>query len=156
MKKLLSIGFFLVSASLLFAQNQSDSIEVKKGLGTSISLHGNKLSLRQLLDTTKINTEAFKEMEIAKKKMDIVTVLEVVGVLGVGYGIAPFGGTPNPTVALTGLGLIFVAIPFHVACAKHAKKAVRIYNNGLKQVGMHKIDMKIGFTCSRIGLKMTF
>jgi len=134
MKKLLIlIGIlFLFSISQLFAQNKSDSIEIKKGFGTAFRQQGKNLKPRQLLDITRVNTEAYKEMKIAKKKFDIGYVLEFVGGFCVGYGVAPFGGKANPTLAVAGLGLVFAAIPFHIAFVKHAKKGVRIYNSWIK------------------------
>lgn len=114
------------------SQNQPDSIEVKKGFGTAFRQQGKNLKPRQLLDITRVNAEAYQEMKIAKNKFDIGYVLEFAGAFLVGYGTAPFGGKANPTLAVSGLGLVLVAIPFHIAFTKHAKRGVVIYNSWIK------------------------
>jgi len=52
------------------------------------------------------------------------------------------------------LGII--SIPFSIAYSKHAKNAVKIYNNGLLKTESRKIDFDFGFTCDGIGIRMTF
>ena len=128
MKKntLILIGFLLLNGSLIFGQSQSDSIQIKKILGTVFIQNGKKLTPKQLLEITKINSEAYNEMKVAKSN----------------YGI--------------GTGLIVVSIPFSTSYTKHAKKAVGIYNNGLAQTGLRKIDFNLALTCNGIGIKMTF
>ena len=97
-------------------------------------------------------------MKIAKSNYDIGTVFGFAGGFLVGWplGTALGGGEPNWTLAGIGAGLIVVSIPFSTSYTKHAKKAVGIYNTGLSQTGLRKIDFNLGLTCNGIGIKMTF
>lgn len=155
MKRLIIISILLVSFSQIFAQNQTDTIEVKK---TVFKQNGKILKTRQLLEITKINQEAYKEMKIAKSNYDAGNVFGFLGGFMVGYpiGTAIGGGDANWTLAGIGAGLIIIAIPFSIAYSKHAKNAVKIYNNGLLKTESRKIDFNFGFTCDGIGIRMTF
>ncbi len=158
MKKTIFIGLFLLNFAQIFAQNKSDSIEIKKALETTFKQNGKNLTPRKLLNITQTNTEAYKEMKIAKNNYNIESVFGSVGGFMVGWvlGGAVVGGEPNWTLAGIGAGLIIVSIPFSTAYSKHAINAVRIYNNGLKLTGMNNMDFKVGLTCNGIGIKMTF
>jgi hypothetical protein len=157
-KKAIIISVFLLSYFQLCAQSQSDSIEVRRGLGAVFSQNGKKLTPRQLLDITQANPEAYKEMKIAKSNYGVGNVFGFAGGLMVGWtlGTAMGGGQPNWTVAGVGAGLIGVSIPFSVAYTRHAKNAVRIYNDGLKQTGMNQVDLRLGMTGTGVGLRMAF
>lgn len=141
-----------------YGQNKSDSIEIKKALGTIFRQNGKNLTPRQLLDITQSNTEAYKEMKIAKSNYDIGLVFGFAGGFLVGWplGTAIAGGEPNWTLAGIGAGLILVSIPFSTAYTKHAKNAVNLYNNGLKSTGLNNVDFKIGLTYNGIGVKVIF
>lgn len=158
MKRTFFIFIFLMSLSQLFAQNQSDSIEVRKNLGTIFVQNGKNLSPRLLLELTQTNDEAYKEMKIAKRNFDAGTILGVTGGFMVGWpiGTALGGGKPNWAMAGIGAGLIAISIPFSVAYTRHAKNAVRIYNSGLKKLGLNKTEIRFGLTYSGVGVRMTF
>jgi hypothetical protein len=97
-------------------------------------------------------------MKIAKSNYDVGFVFGFSGGCLVGWpvGTAVAGGKPNWTLAGIGAGFIVVSIPFSSAYTKHAKNAVKIYNNGLKQTGFNNIDLNIGLTCNGIGVKVIF
>ncbi len=160
MKKhtLILIGILILNVSQIFAQSQTDSIQIKKSLGTIFIQNGKKLTPKQLLVITKVNQEAYKEMKVAKSNYDLGSVLGFAGGFLVGWtlGTAVGGGEPNWTLAGIGAGLIIVSIPFSTSYSKHAKNAVRIYNNGLDHTGLRKIYFNLGLTCNRIGIKMSF
>ncbi len=141
-----------------YGQNKSDSIEIKKTLGTVFRQNGKNLTPGQLLDITQSNVEAYKEMKIAKSNYDAGFIFGFAGGFLVGWpvGTAVAGGKPNWTLAGIGAGLIVVSIPFSSAYTKHAKNAVKIYNSGLKQTGLNNIDFKIGLTCNGIGVRVIF
>ena len=144
--------------SQLFAQSKTDTIEVKNGLGVVFKQNGKNLSPRQLLKITESNAEAFKEMQIAKSNSSVSNVFGIPGGFLVGWtlGTAIGGGKANWAVAGIGAGLIVISIPFSTAYSRHAKNAVRIYNGGLKQTAMNKVDYSLGLTSYGIGLKMKF
>lgn len=141
-----------------YGQHASDTIEIKKSLGTVFRQNGKNLNTRQLLNITQSNTEAYKEMKIAKSNYDIGTAFGFAGGFLVGWplGTAIAGGEPNWTLAGIGAGLIAVSIPFTAAYTKRAKNAVHLYNNGIKSTGMNNVDLKIGLTYNGIGIKLTF
>jgi hypothetical protein len=158
MKKIIFIGLLLLAFFNVFGQNASDSIEVKKNLGTMFRQNGQNLTPKQLLVITKSNPDAYKEMKIAKANSDIGSVFGYAGGFLIGYpvGTAIGGGKPNWALAGIGAGLVVVSIPFSIAYSKHAKNAVKIYNNGLNQTGFHNVEFNLGLTCNGIGFKMTF
>jgi hypothetical protein len=158
MKWIIIILIFLMTVFNSYGQNKLDSIEIKKALGTVFRQNGKNLTPRQLLDITQSNTEAYKEMEIAKSNYDVGSVFGFAGGFLVGWtlGTAIAGGEPNWTLAGIGAGLIVVSIPFSTAYTKHAKNAVNLYNNGLKSTGLNNVDFKIGLTYNGIGVKVIF
>jgi hypothetical protein len=158
MKRIIIILIFLMTVFNSYGQNKSDSIEIKKALGTIFRQNGKNLTPRQLLDITQSNTEAYKEMKIAKSNYDVGSVFGFAGGFLVGWplGTAIAGGEPNWTLAGIGAGLIVVSIPFSTAYTKHAKNAVNLYNNGLKSTGLNNVDFKIGLTYNGIGVKVIF
>lgn len=158
MKKVILLGLFLVTILGATAQNVTDSIEVKKGFGTVYRQNGNNLTPRQLLEITKIAPEAYEAMKVAKTNYDVGAVFGFAGGFLVGWplGTAIAGGEPNWALAGIGAGLVGVSIPFTVAYNKHAKKAVSIYNNSLKNTTHHNVNLKVGLTAYGVGIKMTF
>ena len=160
MKRTIIACILLLSLSPLFAQNQSDSIVIKKAFGTVFKQNGKILTPRQLSNITQMNASAFKEMSLARDNYTAASVIGAVGGFMVGWpmGTAMAGGDANWAMAGIGAGLIVVSIPFDIAFIKHAKKAVGIYNSGLKQTqtGMNKIEFKMAMTCNGIGIKMRF
>lgn len=113
---------------------------------------------RLLLKITESNAEAFKEMKIAKSNSSVSNVFGIPGGFLVGWtlGTAIGGGKANWAVAGIGAGLIAISIPFSTAYSRHAKNAVRIYNDGLKHTAMNKVDFSLGLTSYGIGVKMKF
>ena len=158
MKKNFTLGILLFMTCYLYAQNISDTIVTKKALGVIFVQNGRNLTPRSLLEITKSNDEAYKEMKIAKNNYDAGQVFGMVGGFMVGWpiGTAVAGGNPNWTLAAAGAGLIIISIPFSSAYSKHAKKAVNIYNNGLKQTGINAVDFIFGWTGNGIGLRADF
>lgn len=155
---LISFVIFFLNVSSIFGQNQPDSIHIKKKLGTVFIQNNKKLTPKQLLDITKMDPEAYKEMKLAKLNYNIGNIFGCAGGFLVGWqlGTTIAGGKPNWTLAGIGAGLIVVSIPFSTLYTQHTKHAVGIYNNGLKQMGFRKIDFKIGLICNGIGIKTTF
>ncbi|MGV3502970.1 MAG: hypothetical protein ACO1O1_04635 [Adhaeribacter sp.] len=142
----------------LFAQNSSDSITVKKAMGVVFSQNGKPLKPRQLLDIMQSNPEALAGMKKAKTNFDVGYGFSFAGGILVGWtlGTALGGGDPNWAMAGVGAGLIGISIPFSSAYSKHAKNAVRRYNEGLNQTSMNKVDLRLGLAGSGLGLRLAF
>lgn len=158
MKKIIITALFLLSTYCIYGQNISDTIEVRKAMGVVFIQNGQKLAPRKLLEITSTNSEAYKEMKIAKSNYDAGSVFGFAGGFLVGWplGTAVAGGEPNWTLAAVGAGLIVISIPFSTSYSKHAKKAVALYNNGLKQSGLNSPEVRLGLTYNGIGLRVTF
>lgn len=158
MKTTSLLGIFLLSFTLLSAQNQSDTIEVKQMMGPVFRLKGKNLTPRQLLEITQNNSAAYKEMQTAKSNFDVGNVFGSVGGFMIGWpiGTAIGGGKPNWTLAGIGAGLAIISVPFSVAYSKHAKIAIRTYNSGLRYSGMNKIQSRLGLSDNGISLKIVF
>ena len=53
-------------------------------------------------------------------------------------------------------GIDLLSLPLYKGYNKHRDKAIRIYNQGLKQTGMNRINFRIGFTNNSVGINMKF
>lgn len=158
MKQSLFIGILLLAAIAVFGQSTSDTIEIRYGFGPVFVQNNRKLTPKELMEITYSDPEAFNEMIIAKRNADASSVFGGIGGFMVGWpiGTAIGGGEPNWAMAAIGGGLIIISIPFSTGYSKHAKRAVKIYNNDIKQAATSKVDFNMGFTCDGIGLRITF
>ena len=160
MKKniLLIVGFLIFNANSTFGQSQADTIQTKKGISTVFIQNGKKLSAKKLLEITKTNSEAYKEMKIAKSNYDVGNVLAFMGgaLIGWNLGEALRGAKPDWSLSGVGAGLIVIGIPFSSSYLKHTKKAVRIYNNGTPKIGLRKINFNLGIANNGFKLRMRF
>ena len=153
----LLIGMLFLDCGILKAQEQNE-IEIKQNLGVMFLQNGKKLTPKQLVEITKVNPEAYQEMKIAKSNHDIGSIFSFAGgfMLGWTLGSVLTDEEPNIAIAGVGAGLLIISIPFSTSYSKHAKNAVGIYNNGLTQSGMRKLDFDLGFTASGIGITVNF
>ena len=157
-KNTLAISLIFVVTYSLYGQSPSDSISIKRGLGPVFIQHGEKLNARALLEITSVNSEAHKEMKIAKGNSDAGSVIGFAGGFLVGWplGTALGGGDPNWTLAAIGAGLIVISIPFENAYSKHARKAVAIYNAGLRQSARSTPEIRLGMSYNGFGVRVKF
>lgn len=158
MKRILTLSFAVFLSLTVFCQSPSDSITIKKALGTVFVQNNKNLTPKQLLEITKANPEAFQLMQKAKSNFDVATVFGFIGGALVGWplGTAVAGGDPEWAMMAVGGGLIGVSIPYTIAYNKNAKRAVEIYNAGLNTIDVTHWDVKVGFTGNGIGLKLMF
>jgi hypothetical protein len=159
--KSISIFFtalLILSLNCLSAQVPADTIEIKKGLETSFRLNGKKLKPKQLLELTKNNAEANTLMKTAKSNYTAAYIFSSAGGYLIGYqlGYSIGGGKANWTVAGVGGALFLASLPFSGAYAKHAKKAVTVYNKGLNQVGFKKVWVYPALSSDGVGLRVKF
>ncbi len=151
MKKIFFIGLLLMTFFNLYSQGMPDTIEVKKSI---FRQNGKRLAPKQLLEITKSNSEAYKEMGIAKINHDIGSLFALTGGFFIGLPIGTFlaGSDPNWALVGIGVGLACISIPFSTAYTKHAKNAVKLYNDGLKQ----NVDLRVSFSGTGVSLRVTF
>jgi hypothetical protein len=158
MRTLIIIVLIAISGSL-FSQNIKDSIEIRRGLGNSFRYQGKILLPQKLREIVSINLEAARETKIARTNMVVATIFGVAGGALVGYpvGTALGGGKANWTLAAVGTFAVLVSIPFSVAYNSRTTKAVRIYNQGIRQTTQaKKLDFELGYTPDGIGVRMKF
>ncbi|MFN6379082.1 MAG: hypothetical protein ACK4WD_07390 [Flavobacteriales bacterium] len=158
MRIIIPILLFVISNLSSTAQTNSDTISVVKGFSTFYTRNYQLLTTRDLMEITKPNAAAYKEMRIARSHKNFASLMQFSGgfMVGIPLGSALSGGEPNWPIAAIGAGVIIVSIPFSVAYTKHATKAVRIYNEGLKSTGQNSLDFNIGFTQNGLGLQLRF
>jgi hypothetical protein len=158
MKNIIIIVLIAISGSL-FSQTVQDSIEIRKGLGNSFRYQGKLLLPKKLKEIVSVNPEAAREIKRANTNMVFGTILGGAGGGLIGYpvGTALAGGKANWTLAAAGAFAILVSIPFSVAYNNHTTKAVRIYNEGIRQTtDVKKLNFELGYTPDGIGVRMRF
>lgn len=160
MKKLFFsiIAILSICYNTTFGQSLSDTIQIKKRVGTVFIQNGEPLTPKRLLAITTINPTAYQEMKIAKTNYDIGTAFSFAGGFLVGWplGTALGGGDPIWALVGVGAGLIALSIPFGTAYTQHAKKAVNLYNNDLHKTASRNVDFNFGLTANGIGLNIAF
>jgi len=158
MCKHLTIGFFLLFTWGLHGQTISDTIHVKRATGVVFLQNGQRLTPRKLLQITASNPEAHREMKAAKGNYDAGAIFSFAGGFLVGWplGTAIGGGDPNWTLAAVGAGLIVTSIPFSATYSKQSRKAVEIYNDGLRQAAAGSVEVRLGRTPNGLGLVVNY
>lgn len=158
MKNILITCILLVCFISVKAQRQADTIQIEKKFNTNYLLLGEKLTPKQLLTIMEVNPTAYDLMKKAKRNYDASQIIAGVGGFMIGFpiGTAIAGGDPNWLLAGIGVGLVGVAIPFSINYNKKARAAVALYNDGIRSLGSHKIEMKFALNAKGIGLTLNF
>ena len=158
MKRVIIIAVALIACFNLYSQNQTDSIQVVKKLGTVFQQNGKTLNIAQIESITSVNPQAAKEMKIAKSNYTFSTIFGGIGGGLIGYpiGTAIGGGEPNWTLAGIGAGIALLSIPFSLSSAKHTKNAVQIYNKGLQHSSLPNMEVRFGSIQNGVGVRITF
>lgn len=159
MKRIISILlFFILSHCTLIAQNQSDSIEIKRSAGVKYFQNGYPLTQKQVLSIMKTDDVAYNEMQIARERSINAIVFGAAGGFLVGYQLGKLIADGYPKLVWIGVGsaLILISVPITGASYKHAKNAVDFYNSGIKQTAFHKVEYRIGLNENGLGIKMRF
>ncbi len=160
MKNIIIIVLIVISGSL-FSQNAKDSIEIKNSFwGKSYKYNGKYLTPSQIRKTIKDNPEAYKVMGYAGGYKMFSDVFSCAGGFLIGYPIGThlYGKEkPKWELAAIGGGLVLIAIPFAIGYSKRVNKAVRIYNEGIRQTtDVKKLNFELGYTPDGIGVRMKF
>lgn len=143
-----------------FGQIATDSISIKKVFGGYKFYQSEKrLSMNELVNTLKPNDNAYKEIKAARTANIFATILGSAGGFLVGWpiGTAAGGGDPEWVMAGIGAGLIVATIPLTIKLNKHSKKAIGIFNNGLKATSFwDKNELRLSAAINQIGLTLKF
>ena len=154
------ITLLTVAYSFTYGQVSTDSITMKKVTGGYQFYQGDKiLNMSQLVNTMKLNEEAYKQIKSAQSTYTLVSIIGGVGGFMIGWpiGTALAGGEPNWTMAGIGAGLVVVSIPISQGFNKKAKQAVDTFNGGLKTSSIwDKSELKLSMTGNGIGLTFRF
>lgn len=162
MKTIIIIILVMLSGNI-FSQNTKDSIEIKRHLGNSFKYQGKYLVPSQLREIISVNPEAVKEMKRARYNKTFGTIFGFAGGAMLGYTVGTYmstytkGAKTNWTIAAAGVGFVLITIPFSVANNQHITKAVRIYNEGIRQTtDSKKLNFNLGFTPNGFRICMSF
>lgn len=153
---ILFISFAMLSIGLR-AQSISDSIEINKEEGEFFQ-NGKKLTPRKMEIITSVNSQAAKEMTLARRNKGIGDGLAIVGGALIGWTLGSVFIGDEISWEVAGIGACFVVLrfPFINSYLKHATKAAEIFNAGLKQTGRNSIDLRLGLTANGVGLILNF
>jgi len=156
----------LLSGILLFslltavsAQTSADSIKIRKTtLGMVYTRDNQDLSIRQLLQVTKPNPEAYKEMKSAKNHFIAAGCFSVTGAILIIWPVMAL--SPDEDIKWVpmaiGAGLFVVSLPELISFRKHTEKAVDIYNSGFPKPVPREVTLNLLLTGRGIGLSIRF
>lgn len=157
--KWISIISLLLSINLK-AQTSIGKIIIKKTFwDTKYMQNDNKLKIKQLLDITKVHSDAHLQMKKAKKN---AVFFRVIGISGSLIFVYPFwqeyrGKEPNKLTGAIGAGMILSTIPFSIAFNKRTKKAISLYNTAEGYTELRqKVNFNMGLTHNGIGIQLNF
>ncbi|MBN1651871.1 MAG: hypothetical protein JW857_11120 [Bacteroidales bacterium] len=161
MKRILLVVVLITfSLATTFAQTSNEPITMQKTFGSYQFYQGpQKLKMRQLVKTMKINEQAYKEIRSARRLNNLTSVIGFIGGSLIGYqtGYAITGGKPDVLVAGIGLALIGVSIPINKQTGKKASKAVNTYNEGLHTSNSwDKKELRLNVSENGLGLALSF
>jgi len=158
MKKIiLSLIFAIATITISNAQK----IEVEKVFGGyKYTQNGNRMTMRDLVNTMKSDINASSLIKKAQTNNTIATVLGGAGgvLIGVPLGQSLGGGDANWTLAGIGAGLIIVAIPISSSANKKTKKAIELYNSSLNSTSSYEFNPEFKLIANEkgIGFSMNF
>lgn len=160
MKKCLLSALLCVFAFVSFSQ-QTDTIVIKKSFGgLSFVKEGTTYQMGDLKNLVETNSEAFEYADNADFLNGYGMVFGLIGglLIGAPLGTAVAGGEPMWVLAAAGVGTISVGLVFDIFAKKNARKAVEIYNNGLKAPASTSFnpELGIGLTGNGVGLTLRF
>ncbi len=127
----------LLLTTLVFAsraQSSTDTIKIRQDLGKIYIYEGKKLRPKQMLSIMEPNPAAYTKMKRAKTNYDVGSVFGFAGGLLVGWSLGALitGNELDWRIAGAGAALVGISIPFSIGQAKHTKRAVSIFNDGIK------------------------
>ena len=118
-------------ASSVSAQAANDTIEIKKSASTIFIKNNEVLNLNQLKEVLNSKKASQEEARIASDYLVVSRIFGAAAGFMIGYPLGTMiaGNKPNWNLALGGLGILVVSIPFNSATIKHFKKALYLYNH---------------------------
>lgn len=156
-KTILMLCVILLSGTFCSAQK----IESEKIFGGyKYTQNGKIMTMNDLVQTMKSNTEAFKYIKKAKSNYNAGLVLGSIGgfLLGWPIGTSIGGGDPNWALAGAGVAIIAITIPINKGFNKNATKAIDIYNASLDNSSAYNFEpqFQIIGNANGLGIAMNF
>ena len=158
MKKFILVLIALSGVVFGFSQNAPDTIEIQKRLGKVYLMDGKPMLAKDLYAVLNTNEAAAVKVKQAKSNLFPMYLFSFAGGFMIGWplGTAIAGGDANWTLALIGVGLVGLSIPFQVGYNRNMYDAVRIYNTDLQKLGINRTILEFGMTGTGVGVRMRF
>lgn len=157
MKKIIVAIVLFVST---FSSINAQQIEMKKVFGGyQFTQEGKNLTLGQMQEVMKNNTDAFNLIKSAKTNQTWGMILGTAGGALVGFpvGTAIGGGDPEWALAGVGAALIVATIPIVKNFNKKTSKAVELYNADFPSVSSNfNPEFNLNFKGIGLGISMNF
>lgn len=116
-----------------------------------------KMSMDDLFKTMRPHPQSFELIESARNAKFYASIFYTLGSVPLGYslGYLLFTNEVRWPVVAAGLGLVGIAIPFHIRYLKRTQKAVNSFN-GRNDSGTYRdqFQFSIGFNQNGIGLRL--
>lgn len=141
-----------MSQAFLSFSQQSSNLTFEKG---QFYIDGERSTLREFIQTMKVNEDAYSLATKAKTNYDLGTILGYTGGILIAW---PLGQgvrekDPNWNLAIAGGALLIVGFPVISSAYNKLEKALNIYNSSSSQK-TGKLDLKI--MPSKVGLVYSF
>ena len=155
MKKIILFGVLFFAVICLYGQNSTDSIQITK---FRFQQNGKTLNARKLSAIMKTNPDANIEMKIARRNHNISIPFFIVGITTLSLTEYFYLHEGEFNWSSAGICVVFLTAGSFISSGytKHAKKAIKIYNNGLKFTKTSNVNYQIMFANNGIGLKIVF
>lgn len=159
MRIILLATFIVAFSSASFAQTNNEVLTMKNGFfGWEFRKNEQRLKMGEVADLLKNNPEASERFASARSNNTVATILGGVGGFLLGYtlGSSAGGGKANWSVGGAGGGLVVAGLVLSVKANNQARRAVTLYNEGLKTGFLRQPELKLGITENGAGLVLNF
>lgn len=158
MKSILALACILCIIGTLHGQQMPDTITIVKKQVARFYYHSQKLKPNQMVTLVKTNKEAYKEMLVAKRKYGTAGFFGFVGGFIIGWQFFSTIQEKSAPWEVTAIGAasLIASIPFTSSYSRHALRAVKLYNGGLKDTSLGYAELEFGVTSTGVRLWFSF
>lgn len=158
MKSLLTLAFILCIICTIHGQQTVDSITIIKKQVARFYYHSQKLKPNQMVALVKPNKEAYREMLVAKRKHGTAGFFGFAGGFIIGWQFFSTIQEKSAPWEVTAIGAasLIASIPFTSSYSRHALRAVKLYNGGLRDTSLGYAELELGITSNWVGLQFNF
>lgn len=158
MRLLLFLLLFLFSLCL-YSQHANDSITTGKSFLSTVYKKKEKiLTPNEMLLIMNEYPQAYDMMQQAKNNYDAAMITSIIGGFCMGFPIGTrlAGGEFSWPLFIVGTGFTIASIPLSSGYHKHARDAVKIYNNKIVSDQVSMVALKIGAINNGFGFIVIF